>query len=59
MEENLISLYPVNATKLEQDCQLGYDVGIRIDTDVISTVEFTISHGHEGGTLLHHSPSEQ
>lgn len=47
-DENLISLYPVTAIKLEQDGQLGGDIDILIGMDVISNIEFAISRGHEG-----------
>ena len=47
-DENLISLYPVTAIKLERNGQLGGEIDILIGMDVISSVDFAISRGNDG-----------
>ena len=48
LDENLISLYPVTAIKLEHDGQLGGDIDMLVGMDVICRIDFAISRGHEG-----------
>ena len=47
-DENLITLYPVRAVKLEEDYQLGGDIEILIGMDIIGIVDFALTQKEDG-----------